>query len=239
MEQEVEALFTELLWVGPLLVGVFSVAYAAYSYWRRAKLSTIMTCFALSFLVVVLCGLGTWRLGLELWTLTGVAGDITAEMLFEGWKHSWRPIVIAGICSTFLLAIAIAARLRPPKVPVKHTEKDRQILMAIPPALITVIFAIVVILDLATDMSVTMGTTSPELYPLMALLLLAYYLFATVGIPYVILWGLLLYRWKKKEEVSRVWWLLATFHSLFAILTCLLSGSFYYAAWQGTNPLLP
>lgn len=102
----------DLLWIVPLVVGIAVVLFAAFWFRRRSAISTVYLCFALAVLEIALGAFGSWRGGLELFVILGVAGDISPELLYDGWKLSWRPLYFAAGSTFVLLLIATAARLR-------------------------------------------------------------------------------------------------------------------------------
>lgn len=100
----------DLLWLVPLAASIASVGFALVWQRRSAALSTVYLCFALAVLVFTLGALGSWRGGLELFVILGVAGDISAELLYEGWKRSWHPLYYSVTAVGALLLIATIAK---------------------------------------------------------------------------------------------------------------------------------
>lgn len=101
----------DLLWIAPIVVGVIAIGLALYFKSKRPPITTVFLCFLMSIITIGVGTFGTWEGGLLIYEVLGVAGDITAEMMYEGWKNSWLPMIISGIVTVCLFAIATTARL--------------------------------------------------------------------------------------------------------------------------------
>jgi len=106
-----EIFLQELLWIAPIVVGVICIGIAFYFKSKRPPIATVFLCFLMAILTIGVGAFGTWRGGLYIYEVLGVAGDITAEMMYQGWKNSWLSMIISGITTAFLFAIATKARL--------------------------------------------------------------------------------------------------------------------------------
>ena len=235
VELHLHALLLELLWIVPLSVGVISVGYAWYSSRRREAIATVMACFILSVFVLTLGALGTWRSGLELWILLGVSGDISADLLYEGWRHSWRPLIVSGASTVGLLGIATTAKLRSPVVPTERKATEAAVWMAVP----AVIVISIVFTGFVLEALIDAAAVDYRLFPFIAFVMGAYYLLAIAGIPYMIIWGTFLYKWRRRAEKRGKARILTVLFFVLALLTLIFAALFFVSAWKGINPFLP
>lgn len=232
-------IFDLLVWVLPVFSGILACGYASYSLRRREAISTIMSCYVLSGVVLLFGVAGTWRSGLAIWEVLGVAGDISAELLYDGWKHSWWSLAISGLGATILLGIATVARVRRSRPPLPKPQADAAVTMAYPAGAVACLVIMGMAVESATPSFLSTSDLSPQAqltYKLMAVALLGYYVLAFLGIPYFVVWGARLMRWRQRTTEERWRRVITGFYFVCALFTLAFTFAFFFSAIRGHNP---
>lgn len=81
-----EMFFCDLLWIGAIVVGAICVAVALHAKRVWPAVTTIMLCFVMAVALIGLGVFGTWRGGLAIYEIIGVAGDISVEAADGRWS---------------------------------------------------------------------------------------------------------------------------------------------------------
>jgi len=236
----VELFLGELLLVLPIIVGLAAIGHVIYSYPRREAASIVMRCYLLSVIILFVGAIGTWRSGLAMWAAVGVAGDISMELLYSGWRRSWWPVIVAAGAIVPLVGIATAAVNRR-AVPTARRPMELQIVLAIPAAVILLF----VLIGLAVEMifeplayPYRLPEIDPITYWLLAIGAVGYFALALFGIPYAIIWGLVLKRHSKEQSAAKSHRAIGAFYYFFALIAIGFTVLVFLAFIQGRNPLL-
>ena len=235
-----EFVLYELGWILPLLGGIVALAHVIYSFRRREAASLILRSFILSVVVLFIGAAGGWHSGLAIWRVAGVTGDISLDLLYSGWKHSWWPLIISGGATLLLISIAVLAFHRRSQLP-SVTPMELSRALAIPAVGVLILVLIGFLVEVLFDPFNWPHPTMPAegwIYRLMALGAIGYFALAILGIPYAIFWGLTLWRRRSAQPSSAVSKSLIVFFVSFSIVAIGFTSLFIVSAVLGHNPFL-
>lgn len=108
----------DLLWIVPLVASVTTGAVVLVLRRLLPAPLVVLTSFGMTITLLGLGTFGTWRSGLAVMEAIGAAGDVSVDLIFEGWRRSFWPLASTGTVSVCLLLLSVYdARVHLPKAP--------------------------------------------------------------------------------------------------------------------------
>jgi len=234
---EITCLLSDLTVTLTKVLAVVFPIYAIYSFQRRDDYELLRVCFFMSITILILGFVCTWFSGLKMWRVVGVAGDISLELIYSGWKNSFRPVIWSFLSAFVLLGVGFAGPYFKNRITKKVLE----------PALAVVIPTLLVLLVFSSSFII------PELFPasdqfstpswikhIGNLSLASFFTFTLLGIPVLVWWAYKIksffisnpdYPWKKTLISYYVLCTIFVICCLILFLIAYLRDSFYYECW--------